>query len=422
MRFSVSRRLAASSVDWAYHQIAHPFSSTPISSSLDPPSSVDGNARPIYDRFVSEMLSHGYNDIWGLVPPKDVIEFSKQQSMREHQPSFSEQASASIYRSIISRKGTICPHCWLSRQVCICSLLEPTRLPSSIRFKVIIPYKEYLRSSNTAHLLARTSSLRLTSSHSPSRPDTYPHHGISDRENMTESPSVDLFIHGIPLHHNRLRDVMIHASQRRRLAVLFPSMESITLEEYDHMVSGIETNSPNVDVTKQKRNIAELSDTMPPIDGREANPLTVLVLDGTWDQAKRLRLRVIEAICRDNGLPPPVYLRIDPTFLLGDSGSLLAPLRTQSQPDRICTLEAMVALIKEAGHLGKSPGVYTNQRTIGLSQLVGSEEQDIDAVVGACLRNLKRLVDARLIQHGNRPVYHCLHHDHGRHTFSPPTP
>jgi hypothetical protein len=87
----------------------------------------------------------------------------------------------------------------------------------------------------------------------------------------------------------------------------------------------------------------------------------VVVLDGTWRQARKLRTRYVPA-----HVP---HVRIDVR-----TKSLFDPLRTQTQADRCCTLEAAIWLLHELGESEKT--------------------------TSSLLQSLKVLVDAMLIQHG----------------------
>jgi hypothetical protein len=71
----------------------------------------------------------------------------------------------------------------------------------------------------------------------------------------------------------------------------------------------------------------------PPTIG--APPLNIVVIDGTWSQARTLRKLLPDHV---------TCLRIN-----ADGHSLFAPLRKQSQADRCSTLEAAVTLLQELG-------------------------------------------------------------------------
>ena len=73
----------------------------------------------------------------------------------------------------------------------------------------------------------------------------------------------------------------------------------------------------------------------------------IIVIDGTWKQANHIHKRLIDSTCIENNLPQPTYVKIDPGSILENNKSLFDPLRSQTQPDRCCTLEASVSLLKE---------------------------------------------------------------------------
>ena len=68
-------------------------------------------------------------------------------------------------------------------------------------------------------------------------------------------------------------------------------------------------------------------------------PLTIVVIDATWRHAKAMHRN----LCKTQGFDIP-QVQLSPTAL-----SVYA--RTQSQPDRICTVEAVALLLQ---HLGEN--------------------------------------------------------------------
>merc|ERR1711933_211365 len=70
--------------------------------------------------------------------------------------------------------------------------------------------------------------------------------------------------------------------------------------------------------------------------------LSIVVLDGTWSEANRMRKR----------MPPQLWpVKIQPAAVSNYQ------FRKQTQPDRICTLEAAAALLEEL-NVGRSERLY----------------------------------------------------------------
>jgi len=174
---------------------------------------------------------------------------------------------------------------------CICSQLQALidyRPGDSdkgrIRWWIWMHHKEELRSSNTGKLLMRF------------------------------FPGSAKFIHGDPESVKEL-ERRIHHSQNSsdtRCVVLFPSEQSLEVSEFTDMFQ----NTGNED---------------------EIINWDIIVIDGTWRQAKKLNRDIPLGI---DGNPLP-RLRINPKTLSK------FVCRKQTQKDRICTVEAAMLLLEE---------------------------------------------------------------------------
>jgi DTW domain-containing protein YfiP len=201
-----------------------------------------------------------------------------------------------------------CPSCWLEPRCCVCSHLtkmsssEPEQQeeedPSLLlpRFFLYMHPKEFLRSSNSGKLILRTLP-------------------VASRE---------LLIAGIEAHDMRLQDVC--AAAPHNTVILFPSDDSVGLDEWL--------------IAKQKKKEEAEENSAPA--AAAAAPLNVVLFDGTWRQANSLR-RQFQADGSVGARIPLVHLPrgegIAPTE------SLFAPLRRQSRPRRISSIEAVAQVI-----------------------------------------------------------------------------
>ena len=167
-----------------------------------------------------------------------------------------------------------CPACMLKLNICICENLDRLRIDSEqfpIDVVVLMNHKEWLRASNTAKIISRILGARV-------------------------------FVSG-DTEDERDFDALI-AQRRHNAVVLFPSDLAVTWDEVGRI-----GNTP---------------------DGRTL----VIVLDGTWGQARRLNQKI------DGSIP---RIKITPSAL----SQFLC--RRQTQADRVCTVEAVALLMTEIG-------------------------------------------------------------------------
>lgn len=176
-----------------------------------------------------------------------------------------------------------CKSCWLLERHCLCDGLVPVSLPMD--FSVLLHYKEFLRISNSGHLLALA------------------------------HPGSRLLVEGKEDDEQKLSALEAAAVREPySVVVLMPCAGSLSISEL-----------------KQRR---EESGTT----GR----LHVILLDGTWRQARALNRRVSEKVVR---------VRVEVT-----EKPTMFRLRTRTRADGISTLEAALSLVEEWGQEGRQEG------------------------------------------------------------------
>lgn len=107
--------------------------------------------------------------------------------------------------------------------------------------------------------------------------------------------------------------------------VLFPSNDALTAQEF--MDSLRHESKPSVERAAGV------------VHGEEASGervYTIILVDGTWQQARRLALKIPPHVRRVKLMPRE---SIDPVYK--------SPMRSQATPDRVCSLSAYVLLLKE---------------------------------------------------------------------------
>eukprot|EP00624_Nannochloropsis_granulata_P007776 evm.model.NODE_9480_length_2484_cov_12.941627.1 len=176
-----------------------------------------------------------------------------------------------------------CKACWLLKRECLCGGVVPVKLP--IDFNVLLHYKEYLRISNTGHL--------LTLAH----------------------PGSHLLVEGKVADDARLAELEAAAIRDPfSVVALMPCAGALSVAEL-----------------KQKR-------TEHGTKGR----LQVILLDGTWRQARALNRRVSEKVVRVK-----VEVADRPTVFR---------LRQRTRADGISTIEAALWFIEDWGRNGTEGG------------------------------------------------------------------
>jgi len=171
-----------------------------------------------------------------------------------------------------------CKNCWLLSRCCAC-IPDNEKIETEMKnqFLFYMHPKEFGRGSNTAVIVL----------------DCFPRNS-------------KIFIAGIKKDEDQLR--MIIEEQKGNIFVLTPSPKSL----YFHEI-------------KQKSDLAIPQD----------QKYTFIVLDGTWDQTKRLAKSEI--------------LKDIPHLKLGCAGGTMSTLRKQTNYGRVTTAEAVMLLLEEMG-------------------------------------------------------------------------
>uniref|UniRef100_A0A7S0N4B5 tRNA-uridine aminocarboxypropyltransferase n=1 Tax=Pyramimonas obovata TaxID=1411642 RepID=A0A7S0N4B5_9CHLO len=180
-------------------------------------------------------------------------------------------------------QGETCPHCWLQRNHCICSQVQP--LPMRHRLWIYSHLDEVLLAADTSKLLLAA----------------YPQ-------------TARLVVNGLPSLEQEMKDALAGSA---RAFVLFPAENATS---FDQLAAAVAPGGTAGD------------------DGSEGEAWDIVVLDGTWEQARKLNSRLDPEIPRVvlgralDGHVPAHTLRAHPT-----------PFR------RISTLEATALLLRDMG-------------------------------------------------------------------------
>jgi DTW domain-containing protein YfiP len=183
----------------------------------------------------------------------------------------------------------LCRRCWLINEVCICSQAKPIH-PSQFQHRLIIymHYIEYARSSNTGAL----------------------------PQVCMSSENIKVLVKGIPSDDCEMEKICLEPNT----FVFFPSEHAITFPEL-------------IEMTSVHHNPAESLSSSESLHTQRFN---IIIVDGTWSQAKKVERDL------DIRLPRIKLISIDELPV-----ELRAPMRDQSGPERICTLGAIIQLLKE---------------------------------------------------------------------------
>ena len=185
---------------------------------------------------------------------------------------------------------TKCPKCWLFIQNCICS--KATLVPSfQHKLVVIVHPKEYTLSSNTGAL----------------------------PQLCLPPQNVAVLVSGVLEHADQIAALW----SLPNTFVLFPGKDAITFAELESSVNLVSSVNLESSVNAQCQ--------LP--SGRTYN---IIIVDGTWNQAKNLERTI------------PSHI---PRVCLGSLESvpeaLQRPMRAHSDSSKVCTLAAIIQLLSE---------------------------------------------------------------------------
>jgi DTW domain-containing protein YfiP len=233
---------------------------------------------------------------------------------------FAKNAQETLtHKKKLIEKGFQCPKCWLIKRVCICE-----NMPKDVKLKnnviIYMHFKEFGRSSNTG--------LDLTNA----------------------CPNAKLLLCGIPEDEKTLHDVMYKKSDEHKDStnadreltfnentfVLFPSNDSVTAQEFLDRLRVNKKKKEEVHESNNNNHNDEEEDLEPAAKRRriEVDPVNVIVLDATWNQARALYKRL------PTGLPK---------VRLSEMKETISHLRKQTVEGRVTTAEATLLLLEELG-------------------------------------------------------------------------
>ena len=205
-----------------------------------------------------------------------------------------------------------CWGCWLLHPQCICTPETPPEILSNFRHRTIVWLhpKEFGRLSNTGGLISVA----------------FP------------PPQSHVLVAGIKEDEDRMQAELERDPEAT--FVLFPSDDALTAEEFmqslrqdaAHVHAG-EAGSGTEDTAARDQTDLTAQDSSCQDFKRV---YTIILVDGTWQQARRLALKIPSHIKRVKLMPREA---IDPLYK--------SPMRSQATPDRVCSLSAYVLLLKE---------------------------------------------------------------------------
>jgi DTW domain-containing protein YfiP len=196
--------------------------------------------------------------------------------------------------------GQRCSVCWLLHPQCICAPPTPSEILANFRHRTIVwlHCKEFGRLSNTGGLISVA----------------FP------------SPQTHVLVSGMQ------EDEKAFLAELERdpeaTFVLFPSEDSITAQEFMTLVE----QAPEHDQARAEK----AEEAAAPASAPGERVYTIILVDGTWQQARRLAAKIPPHIKRVRLMPREA---IDPVYK--------SPMRSQATPDRVCSLSAYVLLLQE---------------------------------------------------------------------------
>eukprot|EP01064_Diplonema_japonicum_P016031 TRINITY_DN2406_c0_g2_i4.p1 TRINITY_DN2406_c0_g2~~TRINITY_DN2406_c0_g2_i4.p1 ORF type:complete len:373 (+),score=61.41 TRINITY_DN2406_c0_g2_i4:193-1311(+) len=189
------------------------------------------------------------------------------------------------YALMTGLKESRCPYCWVLKEACFCD--EIPEMETCINFVVLYHANEFFRSSSTGKLVCQALGGRLL---------VYGHHEKELEELITQPNTY----------------------------ILFPDETSVTLDKICEDAEW-HTLTPDAKMAKKRERVKEI---------------TVIVLDGTWSQARSLFSFIKSA----NPDIKRVRLDLEKAEI---HESMFQALRKQSEAGRVSTFEACMLLLDE---------------------------------------------------------------------------
>ena len=191
-----------------------------------------------------------------------------------------------------------CNLCWYTHDRCVCSLLKPLTFQLDVEFIVFLHISEFGNSGDASKIL-----------------------------NCAAPSRTKFYIYGNKADELHLQQYFIEKTQNNIL--LFPSEEAYTVDQ-------VLTAQRNEEIPNNLQNLTFANDI----------PLTIIVINGTW---RLVRPMLHQFTKLTDGKIPHIRLHPESLDYWQSLGGVSAYGRTQSQPDRICTVEAIALLLKELG-------------------------------------------------------------------------
>jgi DTW domain-containing protein YfiP len=206
------------------------------------------------------------------------------------QDKFMVLANARVQRKVDElAKRNRCAKCWFHANDCICSKFPPLDFSLNVAFFIYIHYIELYNAGNDVKILLNAA-----------------------------AKQTEMFIFGRDGDDERLRERI--RGNELNTVLLFPSDDALSVEQVR----------------------SSLTPTAAATATQTDKPIQIIVVDGTWRQAKNMCKHFKKNISNKVRL-----VKLSPTTL-----SVYA--RTQTEPDRISTIEAIGLLVQE---LGEAPAV-----------------------------------------------------------------
>eukprot|EP01122_Echinamoeba_exundans_P016281 TRINITY_DN8201_c0_g1_i1.p1 TRINITY_DN8201_c0_g1~~TRINITY_DN8201_c0_g1_i1.p1 ORF type:complete len:340 (+),score=54.23 TRINITY_DN8201_c0_g1_i1:50-1069(+) len=203
-------------------------------------------------------------------------------------------------KKVEAKKDVYCAGCWLSKRECMCNDIKP--VPSFHRYIVYIHHKEWFRGTNTGILM------------------------------KLGNPITEFITSGVEEDEARLAEIL--KAEPNNTIVMFPSADSVVFTDF--LARG--TASDDVEDLQKKISTLGLDPghSLSQPSAQKQKRMNVIVLEGTWNQARTLLKQL------------PTWVPRIKLEELPDSKSI-SHMRKQTMEGRVTTAEAIAYFFKELG-------------------------------------------------------------------------
>ncbi|XP_020592977.1 uncharacterized protein LOC110033367 isoform X2 [Phalaenopsis equestris] len=222
---------------------------------------------------------------------------------------------------LLGSRGYLCQKCWIAKEDCMCSILNPCSPCKRIRFWVYMHPKDFLRQNNTGKLLWQLFGVQAAS----------------------------LCLFGIHEHEEIMWDAFRNAG-KFLVWFLYPN-QNIYPNSVKDMLLGDSFAGPE-EIQHQKQ-------------------LNFVLIDGTWSNSAAMYRRLKERWAATWGEKEPPCISLSST-----GASVMHKLRPQPAWDRTCTAAAAAGLLLELHH---HPELHSH----GLDKLAEEVENALGALLEA---------------------------------------